>query len=442
MTFNYHVFSHTNIGVLNVTRISLRLKPKAMSIPLILLYLFLACRLAHGATAHNDFIVWLEDSTGSLVESLSDMCALSGNVFGCDPFRVNDIHGCFVKSPLVSEDDVRNELAHLGLRHGQLRVLKDTQRSVESHVFLHRRDEEDKRNKSATVAPPPKWGLDRINQAKLPLDSDTALPPIRGNVSVYVIDTGITCDHPDFEGRAVWGANFADDVDSDCGGHGTHVAGTIGSRSYGVAPGVQLVAVKVLGCNGQGSWKGVIKGIEWILADVANRTAINADSDPIGSGENVTVRAIANASLGGKKNELVNRCYDQLVKRGIALVVSAGNRRGMNACDFTPAGVTNAITVGGSNWLDERSKFSNVGPCVDVFAPGSFITSLYPPTLTAILSGTSMASPHVAGVLALLISHQRFTMSALSLHLKALATRGALSNLPNNTCNLLLRAPK
>jgi subtilisin family serine protease len=237
----------------------------------------------------------------------------------------------------------------------------------------------------------PTWGLDRIDQRALPLSSTYSYTATGAGVTAYIIDTGIEFAHRDFGGRAVSGYDGVDGGSADdCNGHGTHVAGTVGGSAYGVAKGVRLVAVRVLDCNGGGTLAAVIAGIDWVTAD-------HAAGAP----------AVANLSLGGGASTALDQAVQRSIADGVTYSVAAGNGNILgvpqNACTVSPARVPEALTVGAVDQTDAPAFFSNYGPCLDLFAPGVGVTSDWYTSATATntLSGTSMASPHVAGVSAL-----------------------------------------
>jgi subtilisin family serine protease len=245
--------------------------------------------------------------------------------------------------------------------------------------------EEDQLVTAAATQSGATWGLDRVDQRDLPLNSTYNYTPTGAGVNAYIVDTGILTTHNEFGGRAVAGYTAINDGrgTTDCNGHGTHVAGTVGGSVYGVAKGAKLYAVRVLDCAGSGSNSGVIAGMDW----VAN---------------NHVKPAVANMSLGGGASTATDDAVNRMHNAGVTVVVAAGNEN-QNACNVSPARAANAITVGSTTNTDARSSFSNWGSCVDIFAPGSNITSAWYTSTTATntISGTSMASPHTAGVVAL-----------------------------------------
>jgi subtilisin family serine protease len=239
-----------------------------------------------------------------------------------------------------------------------------------------------------TQPSPPSWGLDRIDQRDLPLDASYTYPNSGAGVTAYVIDTGIRTTHTTFGGRASWGTNTTGDGNNtDCNGHGTHVAGTIGGSQYGVAKAVTLIAVKVLDCNGSGSFAGVAAGIDWVTS--------HHTSGP----------AVANMSLGAQGSDAATEnAVRNSIADGVVYGIASGNSNS-DACNFTPARVAEAITVNASTNTDARASFSNYGTCTDIFAPGQDITSSWntSDSATNTISGTSMATPHVVGGAALIL---------------------------------------
>jgi serine protease len=234
---------------------------------------------------------------------------------------------------------------------------------------------------------PPSWGIDRVDERDLPLSGSYSWDFDGTGVHAYIVDTGIRASHSNFGGRA--SADFDAVGDSsfgnDCNGHGTHVAGTVGSATYGVAKNVRLHGVKVLGCTGSGSTSGVISGVDFVRTNRINP-------------------AVANMSLGGGVSTALDTAVNNAVNSGVFFAVAAGNNNS-NACNFSPARASQAYTVGSTTTSDARSSFSNFGTCVDVFAPGSGITSTWNTSNSATntISGTSMASPHVAGAAAIIL---------------------------------------
>ncbi|WP_410810557.1 S8 family peptidase [Micromonospora sp. 067-2] len=276
---------------------------------------------------------------------------------------------------------------------------------------------------SGTQANPPSWGLDRIDQRNLPLDSSYTYPNTAGNVHAYIIDTGIRFTHTDFGGRATSGYDAVDGGSADdCNGHGTHVAGTVGGSAYGVAKAVQLVGVRVLNCSGSGTNAGVIAGVDWVT-------------------QNAIKPAVANMSLGGGANSSLDTAVRNSIASGVTYGLAAGNDNGANACNTSPARTTEAITVGSTTSSDARSSFSNVGTCLDIFAPGSSITSAWysSDTATNTISGTSMATPHVVGAAALVASaNPSWTPQQVRDQLVANATPNVVTNPGSGSPNRLL----
>ncbi|WP_027481108.1 S8 family peptidase [Deinococcus pimensis] len=227
------------------------------------------------------------------------------------------------------------------------------------------------------------WGLDRIDQRALPLSGTYGYTPSGTGVNVYVVDTGINTAHTDFGGRADIAFDALGGDGQDCNGHGTHVAGTVGSATWGVAKNVRLHAVRVLDCSGSGSNSAVIAGIDWVA-------------------RNARRPAVANLSLGGVTSASLDSAVQNAINSGVTFTVAAGNEN-KDACTTSPARLPAAITVGATTSTDARASFSNYGSCVDLFAPGQSIRSTWigSATATGTSSGTSMAAPHVAGVAAL-----------------------------------------
>jgi len=224
-------------------------------------------------------------------------------------------------------------------------------------------------------------------------------------VDVYVIDTGINIEHVEFEGRASWGKTMPEnDEDLDGNGHGTHCAGTIASRKYGVAKGANVIAVKVLGSNGSGTMSDVVGGVAWAVEQAVEKDEA-ARAEFKATGKTKHKGSVANMSLGGGKSNALERAMNKAATFGVHFAVAAGNDN-RDACDYSPAGAEAPLTVGASTLGDERAYFSNHGKCVDVFAPGLNILSTWTGSshATNTISGTSMASPHTAGLLAYLLS--------------------------------------
>lgn len=273
---------------------------------------------------------------------------------------------------------------------------------------------------SVTQTAPP-WGLDRIDQRARSLTNTFTYTSTGAGVTAYVIDSGVRIDHEQFGGRASLGIDVIGGAGagSDCNGHGTHVAGTVGGTRVGVAKQVSLVAVRVLDCGGSGSWAGVIKGIDYVTGDHLVRGG----------------PAVANMSLGGGASASVDSAVANSIAKGVSYAVAAGNGNtggvAQDACKYSPARVPGAMTVGATDKLDKKASWSNYGPCVDWFAPGVSIESSWIGSASAYntISGTSMASPHTAGVAALyLATNPAATPGQVSTALFNAATTGAVAS--------------
>ncbi|KAF8132084.1 peptidase S8/S53 domain-containing protein [Boletus edulis] len=353
----------------------------------------------HG-TINNSYIVVLKDDVSpSLMQN-----------------HLNFLHSVHQSDSLLG-DNVASGLRHVYDTHikgyagqftdgvvDQLRRMPEVE-FVERDQVVHTTDIDPEFN-TQKGAP---WGLARVShRGKLTFSTFTSYiyDSIAGEgVDVYIIDTGINVDHVEFEGRASWGKTIpVGDDDVDGNGHGSHCAGTIGSRKYGIAKNAHLIAVKVLGANGSGSMSDVVAGVAW-ASQQAQLKAAAARAEVAATGKTSHKGSVANMSLGGSKSPSLDTVVDRSVTAGLHFAVAAGNDN-KDACDYSPAASKNSITVAASTLADERAYFSNFGSCVDVFAPGLNILSTYTGSRTAIatLSGTSMASPHVAGLTAYLLS--------------------------------------
>ena len=284
--------------------------------------------------------------------------------------------------------------------------------------------EEDGVVSATTTQSNPPWGLDRIDQRNRPLDAQYNYTPTGAGVHAYIIDTGIRASHTQFTGRIGNGFTSISDGNgsNDCAGHGTHVAGTVGGSTYGVAKGVTLHPVRVLDCSGNGTDSTVISGIDWVTA-------------------NRVLPAVANMSLGGGASTALDTAVQNSINSGVTYAVAAGNDYGANACNSSPARVAAAITVGSTTSTDAKSDFSNIGTCLDIFAPGSSILSSWytSDTATNTISGTSMATPHVTGVAALYLQNNTGASPAtVRDQIVNTATTGVLTGIGTGSPNRLL----
>ncbi|GAA2529812.1 MULTISPECIES: S8 family peptidase [Streptomyces] len=272
------------------------------------------------------------------------------------------------------------------------------------------------------------WGLDRIDQRQLPLDGSYTYNTTASNVRVYVIDTGVRVTHSEFGGRASIGTDTIGDGQNgnDCNGHGTHVAGTTAGSTYGVAKAASIIGVRVLDCQGSGTISGVVAGVDWVTA-------------------NAVKPAVANMSLGGGANSTLDAAVQNSIASGVSYAVAAGNGnqggKAQDACKYSPARVPEALTVGATDKTDTKASWSNYGTCLDLFAPGVGITAAWNTgdTATNTISGTSMATPHVAGAAALyLADHPSATPAQVSDALTANATTGVVKSAGTGSPNKLL----
>jgi len=278
----------------------------------------------------------------------------------------------------------------------------------------------------ATAQSNPDWGLDRIDQKTLPLDSTYSYLQTGSGTTAYIVDTGILSSHQQFSGRVLSGYTAISDGNgtTDCNGHGTHVAGTVGGSTYGVAKNVNLVPIRILGCDGSGASSNVIAGLDWIL-------------------KNGKKPAVVNMSLGGDASTSLDSAVENLFNNGYVMVVAAGNSN-TDACSASPARVSKALTVAATDNTDTRASYSNYGSCVDIFAPGSQINSSWigSNTATKVLNGTSMATPHVAGVVAeMLQSTPTATPQTISTNLLNQASSNVVKNPSGSPNRLLYKSP-
>ncbi|EKM53638.1 uncharacterized protein PHACADRAFT_260098 [Phanerochaete carnosa HHB-10118-sp] len=357
----------------------------------------------HG-TVNNSYIVMLKPQTGS--EVLQN--------------HMNFVQLAHQEAPLVG-DELAEGLRHVYDGHvkgyagmfneavvDRIRQLPEVD-YVERDQIVRTLEVESVLDSSMKTQNNAPWGLARVSYRKrLSLGTFTKYvhDPAGGEgVDVYVIDTGINIKHEDLEGRASWGKTLPqNDVDEDKNGHGTHCAGTIASKTYGIAKAARVIAVKVLGSNGSGTMSDVVAGVMF-ASESATAKAKQAKAEFAATGKTSHKGSVANMSLGGGQSRALNDAVNSAVDEGLNFAVAAGNDD-RDACNYSPAAAESAVTVGASTITDERAYFSNHGKCVDVFAPGLSIKSTYigSTTATTTMSGTSMASPHTAGLMAYLLS--------------------------------------
>ncbi|WP_329381360.1 S8 family peptidase [Streptomyces sp. NBC_01351] len=270
-------------------------------------------------------------------------------------------------------------------------------------------------------APSNSWGQDRIDQKTLPLDQSFTTEGNGAGVTAYILDTGIDYDHTEFGGRATFGYDAIGDGRNgkDCQGHGTHVAGTVGGATYGVARKASLVSVRVLGCDGKGTWSGIIAGMDWVA-------------------KNAKQPAVMNGSLGGDRSAAVNNAATAVSDAGVLPVIAAGNSA-VDACNISPASAARVLTVAATNQWDEETSFSNYGTCVSLYAPGAAIVSAKLGGGSVALDGTSMAAPHVAGVAVLYKqAHPSADPAELNEWLDSESTKDVLHSISKGSPNQLL----
>jgi subtilisin family serine protease len=350
----------------------------------------------------NSYIVVLRDDvtdlTGRDVGNISD--ALTGRYSG----TVKNIYRDALKGYSVE-------------------MTPETAETLSRHKWVKYVEEDSEILEQATTQAPATWGISRIDHRRFmwPLDQNYTYSATGLGVNVYVIDTGVLTTHPDFEGRATEPFSIDYTPIENCNGHGTHVAGTIGSKTYGVAKNVNIHSIRVFPCSGGTALSNVLAGLDFVV-----RQAIRP--------------AVANLSIGTSYSTAFEDAVQIMIDSGITAVVAAGNES-ENACSHSPAHLPDALTVGSLTASDQRDSMSNYGSCVDIFAPGVAIMSTWNrPDLPAnLLSGTSTASPHVAGAAALYLeTHRWASPTEVNSLIAASATRGAIQNVGDGSPNRLL----
>ncbi|KAK4185640.1 peptidase S8/S53 domain-containing protein [Podospora australis] len=349
----------------------------------------------------NDLTAKAKKKNKKGVTDTIDIAGLSGYIAELSPSELNDIKNSDIIE-YIEKDSVVNVT---GIAVSPEEQLQKRAYTTQSHA---------------------EWGLSRISRrARLGASSYYFDTTAGQNVRVYVVDTGVRTTHTEFEGRATWGANFiAGSPNTDEYGHGTHVAGTVAGKTYGVAKKAKIIAVKVLDKNGSGTMSGLILGLNWA---VTNAKAAG-----------VAKKAVVNMSLGGGYTASVNAAVKAATDAGLTVVVSAGNSNA-NSAGYSPASAPSAITVGCSGPTDYRSEFSNFGNLVDIFAPGEGTLSAYHTSNTAsyYMAGTSMAAPHVAGLAAYFIAKENLSGSvAVTNRILGVASTGYIRD-PQGSWNRL-----
>jgi subtilisin family serine protease len=377
--------------------------------------------LLHTDGAHvipGSYIVILKDGLeltdrDAHILSLKDTIAATGA--DAEIVHVYNIGSLIGFSARLTEDLLKAELAHPDVKYVE----------VDQVMSINYEQDKEARSPLATVTQSgATWGINRISQRNLPLNGQYVYNSIAGNgVDVYVIDTGILTTHNDFGGRAAFVYTaITNEGNTDLNGHGTHCAGTVAGTTYGVAKQVALKAVKVLNSSGSGTTAGVIAGVNYVT-----------------NNKSATRKSVASMSLGGGASTTLDQAVQNSIASGVPYSIAAGNDNA-NACNGSPARVSTAVTVGATTNTDARSSFSSFGTCVTLFAPGSSITSdwIGSNTATNTISGTSMATPHVAGVLALYLAQTSATPAQAKSWLTSTATSGVVGSPGTGSPNLLV----